>query len=68
MSARDDGPRETERIDLWLAGPDDVMYDIDEEAVKRLLARLAAPRRTRPPRRGAERERRGRAGAVRGRP
>ncbi|HWM08188.1 MAG TPA: hypothetical protein VNO82_02560 [Solirubrobacteraceae bacterium] len=67
MSARDDGPRDGERIDLWIAGPDDdVVYEIDEEAVMRLRDRLAAPRRARPPRRGAERERRERAAALRG--
>jgi hypothetical protein len=57
MSPRDDGPREA-RIDVWLAGPDDVVYEIDEEAVARARAALAASARPRPPRRGTVRERR----------
>ena len=50
MSAREDRPRDrTARRDVWLAGPDDeVVYEIDEEAVARLRAVMAAPPRARP--------------------
>jgi hypothetical protein len=67
MSGRDDHPRPG-RVDLWLAGPDDVVYEIDEEAVKRLRARLAPAGRPRPPRRGAVRGRRERNGSAAARP
>lgn len=55
MSAGEKPPRDRAvRRDVWLAGPDDVVYEIDEEAVARLRAVMAAPSRPRPRRRGAE--------------
>jgi hypothetical protein len=54
MSAGEDRPRERPaRRDVWLAGPEDVVYEIDEEAVARLRAVMAAPPRPRPRRRRA---------------
>ena len=53
MSAGEDRPRDgAARRDVWLAGPDDVVYEIDEESVARLRAVMATPRRPRPRRRG----------------
>ena len=55
MSAAEDRPRDrTARLDVWLAGPGDIVYEIDEEAVARLRAVMAAPSRPRPRRRGGE--------------
>jgi hypothetical protein len=52
MSGREDRPRDrAERRDVWLAGPEDVVYEIDEEAVARLRAVMAAPAGRRPRRR-----------------
>jgi hypothetical protein len=54
MSAGEDRPRDrAARRDVWLAGPEDVVYEIDEEAVARLRAVMAAPPRPRPRRRRA---------------
>jgi hypothetical protein len=55
MSAGEKRPRDrTPRRDLWLAGPDDdVVYEIDEEAVARLRAVIAAAAPPRPRRRDA---------------
>lgn len=69
MSAREDRPRDrAERRDVWLAGPDDVVYEIDEEAVARLRAVMATPRRPRPPRRGPAARRHEHAAAIASRP
>lgn len=54
MSAPEDRPRDrTKRRDVWLAGPDDIVYEIDEAAVARLRAVMSAAARPRPRRRGA---------------
>jgi hypothetical protein len=54
MTAREDRPRDRPaRRDVWLAGPDDVVYVINEEAVARLRAVMAAAARPGPRRRGA---------------
>ena len=69
MSAGDDRPRDdAARRDVWLAGPDDVVYEIDEEAVARLRAVMAVPRRPRPRRRGAVEGRPALVTTVAGRP
>ena len=62
MSAGEDRPRDgAARRDVWLAGPDDVVYEIDEEAVARLRAVMATPRWPRPRRRGYAAQRHERA-------
>jgi len=69
MSAGDDRPRDrAARRDVWLAGPDDVVYEIDEEAVARLRAVMAIPRRPRPRRRGAADRRHERPATTASRP
>jgi hypothetical protein len=69
MSGREDRPRDrATRRDVWLAGPDDIVYVIDEEAVARLRAVMAAAPRPRPRRRGALVRRHGHAAAIGSRP
>jgi hypothetical protein len=53
MSAREDQPHDPQRRDVWLAGPDEVVYVINEEAVARLRAVMEAAARPRPRRRRA---------------
>ena len=65
MSAREDQPRDrTTPRDVWLAGPDDVVYVINQEVVARLRAEMEMPSRSRPRRRSAPVRRRDHAAAM----
>jgi hypothetical protein len=64
MSAREDQPRYEVRLDVWLAGPDDVVYVINHEVVARLRAELEMPSRSRPRKRNAPLRRRDHAAAM----
>ena len=65
MSGHEDRPPDrAARRDVWLAGPDDVVYVIDEEAVARLRAATATARPPRPRRRLAVMRRHEHAAAM----